>query len=115
MDIGELAYPGRFIILGQRDGQPFAIYGVTARSAASKAKRYVYNEQSREVGVEATDIDVINQGDPDLLLYTAVRVLDNAIIVGNGKQVDKVDGSTGYEASHILSESLSNLLPENDK
>lgn len=115
MDWSQLVYPGRFVIVGQRGDQPFLIYGVTGRNPASKAKRYVYMPESREVVVEPTDMDVINQGDPDLLLYTAVRILDNAVVIGNGKQTSDVAINSATDAALVLEQSLDHWLPEPDK
>ncbi|MEK7103339.1 MAG: IMP cyclohydrolase [Patescibacteria group bacterium] len=81
-------YPGRIVIIGKDSGAYVGIYAVTARSASSRAKRYVRHGDS--VVVEATDEDVMAQGNLDLLSYTAMRWDSNHLVIGNGRQVDEV-------------------------
>lgn len=119
MDVVELlrtkAYPGRFLLLGKINSAVVALYGVTARSAASRAKRYVFVAEKNLVTVVATDEDVMAQGDLDLLQYNAVYCFENGIVIGNGRQTDEVKKLEGENASKILSEQLKEQSFEADK
>lgn len=118
MKIKELAskmeYPGRFIIMGNNKENLFAVYGVTARSASSKAKRYVLSKDKKSICVEATDINVMNKGNLSLLDYTAVRFFHNGLIIGNGRQTIAVE-NLNIRAFEQITESLEHETYELDK
>jgi IMP cyclohydrolase len=107
-------YPGRFLILGQIQDTYVAIYGVTARSISSKAKRYILSPDKTFVTVEATDAEIMAQGDLDLLQYNAVYFFDNGLVIGNGRQTDAVK-NLDREASEMLLSSLKDQSFEPDK
>ena len=109
------AYPGRFLLLGKIKSAVVALYGVTARSAASRAKRYVFVPEKNLVTVVATDEDVMAQGDLDLLQYNPLYFFENGIVIGNGRQTDEVKKLEGENASRILVESLKDQSFELDK
>lgn len=119
MEIKEIAenkpYPGRFLILGKRNEEIFAIYGVTARSASSRAKRYVFSDDKKSIIVQATDPDVMAQGDLSLLDYTAVRFFHNGLVIGNGRQTDRISSLTKTSAHQQLVEDLREETFEPDK
>lgn len=106
-------YPGRFLIIGKGEQHYFTVYGVTARSDSSRAKKYVFNQNTNTITVEPTDIGIMSQGNLDLLDYTAVKMYKNAIVTGNGKQTDviKISGN----ASQSLANSLKETTYEPDK
>lgn len=111
--LNQFEYPGRFIILGRNETSYYAIYGVTARSSASRAKKYVFNRQLHTIHVAPTDAETMAEGNLDLLDYTAVRLHNNAIIIGNGKQVDIVKLQQS-SAAHSLASSLHEITYEPD-
>lgn len=119
MDLVELLktkeYPGRFLIVGKIQNSIIAVYGVTARSAASKAKRYVFNQTENFVTVEASDPQVMAQGDLSLLQYNPVYFFENGIVIGNGRQTDEIKNLDRNTASQILFESLKDETFEQDK
>lgn len=119
MDLIELLrtkeYPGRFLIVGKIESGLVALYGVTARSAASRAKRYVFVSEKNLVTVVATDADVMAQGDLDLLQYNAVYLFDDGIVIGNGRQTDEVKNLDAGDAVDILTENLKEQSFEADK
>jgi IMP cyclohydrolase len=47
-------YPGRFIIIGKQENGFYILYGVTARSESSRAKRYIYDRSTQTIKVQAT-------------------------------------------------------------
>ncbi len=91
----QFEYPGRFIIIGRTAESYYAIYGVTARSESSRAKRYIFDRTTNTIKVEATDDEVMAKGNLDLLSYNAARIFKNSLVVGNGQQTDliKMDDS----------------------
>ncbi len=109
------AYPGRFLLLGKINSGVVALYGVTARSAASRAKRYIFVPEKNLVTVVATDANVMAQGDLDLLQYNSVYFFENGIVIGNGRQTDKIKNLDAENASQILVQSLQDQSFEPDK
>ena len=91
-------YPGRFIALGLNpEGMPAVVYGITGRSESSKARKLVLEKSLSaltKIKVEPIDAELVNKGNPDLLLYDAVIVSLTyrcEMIVGNGKQTKRID------------------------
>lgn len=108
-------YPGRFIILGKQAGDIFVIYGVTARNASSRAKRYVFSPDLTSIHVEATDAEIMSQGNLDLLDYTALRFFENGLVIGNGRQVDCIKKLNLANATEQLNDDLQKETFEPDK
>ena len=108
-------YPGRFIIIGKNKEHAISVYGVTARSSASRAKRYVFDEIKNTIAVQATDEAVMAEGNLDLLDYTAVRFYKNGILVGNGRQTDLFHTLNSSTASEELKTTLISETYEPDK
>ncbi len=82
-------YPGRIVGIGKTSaGSVFGVYIVTARNVASRAKRYVFDEVTKTVHVQATDMEVMSQGNLELLDYTAVKLFEHGCVIGNGRQTD---------------------------
>jgi IMP cyclohydrolase len=98
-------YPGRFIVMGMDKDAAVAIYGVTGRSAASQARKYV--RQGNMVVVVPTDGVALAAGNRDLLVYPAVIFFDNGFVVANGNQITKYKSDLGHD--------LKDELPEPDK
>ena len=82
------SYPGRGIILGTTpDGKKSAAaYFIMGRSANSRNR--VFAEHDGAVFTEPFDASKVE--DPSLIIYAAVRTLDNKLIVTNGDQTDTV-------------------------
>lgn len=114
-DIGtQMEYPGRFLIVQHSEDTALLIYGVTARSEASKAKRYVHDTASHTVVVVPTDADIMALGDLSLLDYTAVRIFDSGCVVGNGRQVDCIVQTNASSAAMQLEQDLLSQTYEHD-
>lgn len=109
------AYPGRFLIVNNTKEITSLIYGVTARSAASKAKRYVFNAEHNIIHVQATDEEVMAQGDLSLLDYTAGKFFEQGIVLGNGRQTEYITALDAATAVEQLNKDLSVETFEPDK
>lgn len=85
-----LEYPGRFIIGGQfkNSEEIFLVYGITARSPASQARRLIKKENG--IWVEPSDPQLIVSGNLDLLIYPAALYSRSGIAVSNGKQTNDI-------------------------
>lgn len=119
MNIKELlqdfAYPGRFLIIGQMKDEYVALYGITGRNSSSKAKRYVENQDRTYITVEATDLSIMSQGNLDLLQYNPVYFFENGLVIGNGRQTDRVKKLDSSSAADELETSLQAESYEDDK
>ena len=84
-----MAYPGRLIIVGRDPGGSRAVlvYAITGRSPSSQARRLRFADQA--VWTEPLDMDVLQKGNVDLLLYRAI-VLGFGIAVSNGRQTEDI-------------------------
>ena len=111
----QMSYPGRLILIGRTNTAIVVAYGVTARSAASKAKRYVLAPDQSRIEVQATDQEVMAEGNLDLLQYTSFYFSDSCLVVGNGKQTDAIQAAPKQGAPRsILETSLTNWTDEQD-
>ncbi len=112
--LSTLEYPGRGIVLGLLGSRPVGIYFVTARSAASKAKKYVLAADGKSISVQTTNLKVMARGKLDLLQYTSVRIGEQGFVVGNGRQVDSVEISEEGNAIQRLTTDLNGWSYEDD-
>lgn len=81
-------YPGRGIMIGKsQDGKKAVIaYFIMGRSANSRNRVFV--EEGDTLFTKAFDESKVE--DPSLIIYRAVRTLDNKMIVTNGDQTDTI-------------------------
>ncbi|MEK6933345.1 MAG: IMP cyclohydrolase [Nanoarchaeota archaeon] len=90
--LSDMDYPGRFIMLGRADNcDVVAVYGITGRSTSSQARRLVKKnvwEKGFSIHVEPTDPELIISGNQDLLIYPAIIVEKNDVVVSNGRQTE---------------------------
>lgn len=105
-DISELlegnTYPGRGIIIGKTpDGKKAATaYFIMGRSANSRNR--IFTEKDGAVFTEPFDASKVE--DPSLIIYAAIRELDNKLIVTNGDQTDTI--YDGVKAGKSFTDSL---------
>lgn len=105
-DIAELikdnSYVGRGIVIGKTEDAKKAVaaYFIMGRSANSRNR--VFTVKNNEVFTEPFDVSKVE--DPSLIIYAAVRNLDNKLIVTNGDQTDTI--YDGVKAGKSFSESL---------
>ena len=91
-NIGELLannpYPGRGIVVGKTaDGSRAAIaYFIMGRSENSRNR--VFSVKGEDIVTEPFDYSKV--GDPSLIIYSAIRAINNKLIVTNGDQTDTV-------------------------
>lgn len=81
-------YPGRGILVGKSEDGINAViaYFIMGRSENSRNRIFVKNG----TGIRTQPYDPEKVTDPSLIIYSPVRVLDNATIVTNGDQTDTV-------------------------
>lgn len=114
-DIGELikdnSYVGRGIVIGKTaDGKKAAVaYFIMGRSANSRNRIFV----ERDGALYTEPFDASKVEDPSLIIYAAVRRLDNMLIVTNGDQTDTI--YDGIKAGKSFSTSLISREFEPDK
>ena len=81
-------YVGRGIVIGKsQDGKSLAVaYFIMGRSVNSRNRVFVEN------GADVTiyPFDAEKAGDPTLIIYSPIRVIDNKLIVTNGNQTDTI-------------------------
>lgn len=114
-ELSSTSYPGRGIIAGlSADGK----YGISAywtmgRSAGSRNRIFVVESEngSEVVRTKAFDPSLI-AGDPSLIIYAAVRELDNKTIVTNGDQTDTI--YDGMKSGMTFEQSLRSRKYEHD-
>lgn len=105
-DIAELikdnSYVGRGIVIGKTPDSKKAVaaYFIMGRSANSRNR--IFTEKDGAVFTEPFDASKVE--DPSLIIYAAIRSLENKLIVTNGDQTDTI--YDGIKAGKSFSESL---------
>ena len=105
-DIGELingnSYVGRGIVIGKTaDAKRAAVaYFIMGRSANSRNRVFV----ERDGAIFTEPYDASKVEDPSLIIYAAIRALDNKLIVTNGDQTDTI--YNGLKSGLSFSDSL---------
>jgi IMP cyclohydrolase len=96
-----MEYPGRVIIIGQDTSgeHNVVVYAVTGRSASSQARKLECRKNV--VWTRPTDVKILEQGNPDLLVYPALS-MSSRIIVSNGKQTQDIVNQSGGSAKEVL-------------
>ena len=98
--ISENAYPGRGIVLGRnRENSWIVIYWIMGRSSNSRNR--IFTHENGILRTEAYDSSELE--DTSLIIYNAMRDLENCIIVSNGRHTEKIckgieDGKSFYSA-----------------
>ncbi len=103
-------YVGRGIVIGKtEDGtQAVSAYFIMGRSANSRNRVFAL----RDGAVYTEPFDAALVEDPSLIIYAAVRALDNKLIVTNGDQTDTI--YDGVKAGMTFSKSLESRAFEPD-
>ena len=85
--ISENAYPGRGIVLGRNhENSWIAVYWIMGRSSNSRNR--LFTHENGILRVEAVDSSMVE--DQSLIIYNAMRDLDDYIVVSNGKHTDTI-------------------------
>lgn len=106
--LGENAYPGRGILLGMAGGKAVAAYFIMGRSANSRNRVF----ELRDGALYTAPFDETKVKDPSLIIYRALCVLGDRLIVTNGDQTDTV--FDGFRAGKTFEEALSERTYEPD-
>lgn len=113
--LSENEYPGRGIVAGLSEDSKYAVsaYWTMGRSAGSRNRIFVAeNENGSEVvRTKAFDPTLI-AGDPSLIIYAAVRQINNTTIVTNGDQTDTI--FEGLKNGKTFEQSLQSRKYEHD-
>lgn len=108
-------YPGRGIVAGLSEDGKYAVsaYWTMGRSAGSRNRIFTVEEEggTEVVRTKAFDPSLI-AGDPSLIIYAAVRQLNNTTIVTNGDQTDTI--FEGLKSGKTFEESLRSRKYEHD-
>jgi len=105
-----LEYPGRNITVGRMDdGAIFFCYGIMGRSANSKNRIFV--KEDNVVKTKAFDESLLQ--DPSLIIYNAVIPIKNGFIVTNGDQSDTINNY--LKSNKTLEDALQTRAYENDE
>ena len=92
------SYPGRGIIAGRSDsGQWIQVYWIMGRSENSRNRVFVSEGDS--VRTQAADPSKVK--DPSLIIYNAMRRLDQNYIVTNGAQTDGIYAALAQGGSFV--------------
>jgi len=98
--ISENAYPGRGIVLGRNHENSWIVmYWIMGRSSDSRNR--IFTCENGILRTEEADSSMVK--DPSLIIYNAMRDLDDYIVVSNGKHTDTIckgleDGKSFYTA-----------------
>ncbi len=92
------SYPGRGLIVGQNDrGRWVQVYWIMGRSANSRNRLFVLEGDT--LRTEAADPSRVE--DPSLIIYNAMRRLDQWFIVTNGAQTDALYAALARGGSFV--------------
>jgi len=100
--ISENVYPGRGIVIGRNhENSWIVLYWIMGRSL--KSRNRIFTHKNGILRTEAADSSMV--GDTSLIIYNAMRDLDDCIVVSNGKHTDTIckgleDGKDFYTALH---------------
>ena len=104
------SYVGRGIVVGKSEDGKSAVsaYFIMGRSANSRNR--IFTEKDGNIYTEPFDASKVE--DPSLIIYAAVRPIDNKLIVTNGDQTDTI--YDGIAAGKSMSEALTSRCFEPD-
>ena len=85
--ISENAYPGRGILLGRNhENSWIVIYWIMGRSSNSRNR--IFTHENGILRTEAADSSMVE--DPTLIIYNAMRDLDDCYVISNGNHTDTI-------------------------
>ena len=85
--ISENAYPGRGIVLGRNhENSWIVIYWIMGRSLNSRNR--IFTHGNGILCTEVADLSIVE--DPSLIIYNAMRDLDDCIVISNGNHTDTI-------------------------
>ncbi len=81
-------YPGRGIIVGKSEDGKYAVSAYFIMGRSENSRNRVFTKKGDVLYTEPYDFAKVE--DPSLIIYAAVRVVDNSLIVTNGDQTDTI-------------------------
>ena len=81
-------YPGRGIVIGKSEDGRHAVFAYFIMGRSENSRNRVFVERDGAIYTEPHDFDKVS--DPSLIIYSAVRRIDNKVIVTNGDQTDTI-------------------------
>jgi IMP cyclohydrolase len=100
-----MTYPGRALAIGRDMSGTFniVIYGITARSPSSQARRL--GLEAGAIWTKPTNPEVLGKGNIELLIYPAV-IMSEGLAASNGRQTSDIDVLSGQGPVDVLEEAL---------
>ncbi len=91
-EIGELlksnTYPGRGIVIGKSEDGKNAVSAYFIMGRSENSRNRVFTVKDGDVYTEPFDYAKVS--DPSLIIYSAIRTVNNKLIVTNGDQTDTI-------------------------
>ena len=84
----ENTYPGRGIVVGKTENGRYAAVAYFIMGRSENSRNRVFVEKDGDIFTEPHDYSKVS--DPSLIIYSAVRTLNGALIVTNGDQTDTI-------------------------
>ena len=100
--LAENVYPGRGIVIGRNhEDSGIVIYWIMGRSSNSRNR--IFRHENGILLTEAADPSLVE--DPSLIIYNAMRDVDDCVVVTNGSQTDTIceglkQGESFYSSLH---------------
>ena len=82
------AYPGRGIVIGKSEDAKCAVFAYFIMGRSENSRNRVFALRDGSLYTEPHDYSKVS--DPSLIIYSAVRNIDNKIVVTNGDQTDTI-------------------------
>ena len=81
-------YPGRGIVIGKSEDGKCAVIAYFIMGRSENSRNRVFTERDGAVYTEPHDYSKVQ--DPSLIIYSAIRSIENKLIVTNGDQTDTI-------------------------
>ena len=81
-------YPGRGIVVGKSEDGKSAVIAYFIMGRSENSRNRVFTERDGNVFTEPHDYSKVQ--DPSLIIYSAIKAIDNKLIVTNGDQTDTI-------------------------
>ncbi len=81
-------YPGRGIVVGKSEDGKCAVIAYFIMGRSENSRNRVFTEKDGNVFTEPHDYSKVQ--DPSLIIYSAIKAIDNKLIVTNGDQTDTI-------------------------
>ena len=81
-------YPGRGIVVGKSEDGKSAVIAYFIMGRSENSRNRVFTEREGNVFTEPHDYSKVQ--DPSLIIYSAIKAIENKLIVTNGDQTDTI-------------------------